>query len=96
MKRKLNFKEFLAEQQQAEKTARRHQDASKHLIDEDSRDQFEERAAILEFCAGLSRQGAEELAHEIVTQYIAERHKRGPVAGQVAGSQDNLPPLEPA
>ena len=94
MKRQLTFNEFLAEQRRAEEAARA--GTSTPCLDEGLKEMVEERAAILEFCAGLSRQAAEKMALDIVAQYIKERHVNGPVAGLVAGSLDNPPPPEPA
>jgi hypothetical protein len=42
-------------------------------LDDDAREFFEERAAIIEFDGGYSRTEAENLAKEITEQYINRR-----------------------
>ena len=44
----------------------------------DLREAFEERAAIAEYCGGLTRADAEALAAELVQVELARRTARGP------------------
>jgi hypothetical protein len=50
-------------------------------LDEDAREFYEERAAILEHDAGLSRSEAEALAHELTRDY-QRRRQGGPDHGR--------------
>ena len=44
-------------------------------MSEDLKEYYEERAAILEYCAGLSREKAEALARAEVETYMLHRNK---------------------
>jgi len=58
---KFSFDEFLALQKQVAANS-----ASKAGLDENQREAFEERAAILEFCSGIEREEAERRALDMM------------------------------
>ena len=45
-------------------------------LDEDAREYFEERAAILEFDGGLSRSDAEREAQKLTELYLSQRNQK--------------------
>ena len=45
-------------------------------LDDDAREYFEERAAILEFDGGLSRSDAEREAQKLTELYVSQRNQK--------------------